>query len=432
MTAIPLFRKWTSFGSGAGVEIEGDTLHVAALRLRPSGHTVLGLESFAGLESRPAAEVGVEIAAFLQKHGLRDTALAVVLSASDSITRTLSLPGVASRDLTEAIGFQLDGAQPFGEGSAASAWSRLDNKGRVLLGSARIERIDRLAAWFAEAGLPVRTFTTAPAAVRSALQFLHDRPAEFLASSATEGEVRLYGESAAAPVFWAAMEMPQERAVHLARAQMRLPESAPQEDLAVLLPGASMAGAAALISACPWLAVDLNLLPEPLRATQSRWRFVPTAVLAGLLAVSGVALANLDRYENSKLIDGLERQTAQFSVEAGRAAQAARDRQAVEAKVGGLQEFRSRNRKDLDVLIESTRLIAAPAWASRLDLTRTSIAISGEAANAAELPRILDQSPLFRASEFLSPLSRSNQGPMDVFAIRAQREQPPPAGAAKL
>lgn len=429
MIEQPLLRKWTAFGTGVGAEVLGTAIEVAVVKVRPSEVTAVGVEVFDGFGERPAAEIGAEIAEFLARCGARDAAIEMVLPASESVTRTVALPGVAKRDLPQAMAFQLDAVQPFGEGAAASAWTPLDAKGHVLVGAARLETIERLSVWAAEAGLKLAGFTTAPAAVRSALAF-RDLPAEFLLAAERGGEWKLYGESAAAPMFFASMDLSRERALALARSQMRLPADAVAEDLGAYLPGASLAGAAALMSACPWLAVDLNLLPEHLRATRSRWMFAPTAALAGLLAITGVAFANLERYQDSKLIEGFQAQIASYSPDAAKAAQAAKDREAAEKTIAMLREFRSRNRQDLDALIEATRLVAPPAFASRLDLTRTQIAISGEAANAADLPRILDASPLFRNSEFLSPLSKSSQGPMDVFAIRALREEPKPTPEA--
>lgn len=423
MIGLAWLRKWTSFGTGVGAEVWGSAIHVAVVKVRPSEITALGVESFEGFGERPAAEIGAEIAEFLTRCGARDTAMQMVLPAAESVTRTVSLPGVAKRDLPQAMALQLDAVQPFGEGAAASAWTPLDPNGPVLVGAARTETVERFSVWAAEAGLPLAGFTTAPAAVRSALLF-RDRPAEFLAAAERGGELKVYGESAAAPMFFASMDMPPERALALARSQMRLPADTPVEDLGAFLPGASMAGAAALMSACPWLTVDLNLLPEHLRSTRSRWTFVPTAVLAGLLAITGVAFANLDQYQDAKLIEGFQSQIANFSPDAAKAAQAATDREATEKTIAMLRDFRARNRQDLEALTEATRLLAPPAFAARLDLTRSHISLSGEAGNAADLPRILDGSPLFRNSEFLAPLSKSSQGPMDVFAVRAQREEP--------
>ncbi len=427
MIDAPAIRKWLSIGTGAGLEIDGDVLHVTVLRVRPGSLKVVAAESFAGFRERPAAEWGSEIAAFLKRSGAPDKPLMVVLPPGESLSRTISLAGVSKRELGSAVELQLDGIQPFGEGAAANGWAPLDDKGAVLVGIAREETVDGYSVLFAEAGLALAGFTSAPAAIRSAMLFHPKRPEQFLAVRSTETDVRLYGESRSAPVFWAAMEMPLERAIPFARAQMRLPEEAPNEDLNERLPGESISGAAALMSACPWLAVDLNLLPDAQRSARSRWMFVPTAVLACLLAAAGVAFANLERFEDKRLMDGLNQQSARYSDAARRASEAERERVAVEQRIAQLKEFRQRNRKDLDALIEATRLIAPPAWSSRLDLTRSAIAISGEASNAAELPRILDASPLFRNSEFLSPLSRSKTSPMDAFNVRALREEPAPA-----
>ena len=50
-------RRWLAFGAGVGVEIGGDDLNVAVVRVRPSGATVLGAAAIRQFRERPAAEL---------------------------------------------------------------------------------------------------------------------------------------------------------------------------------------------------------------------------------------------------------------------------------------------------------------------------------------------------------------------------------------
>ena len=82
-------------------------------------------------------------------------------------------------------------------------------------------------------------------------------------------------------------------------------------------------------------------------------------------------------------------------------------------------------------LSKSISLLAPPGWLNSLDMTRSVVNLAGEAEQAAGLLRQIDNSPYFRASEFLQSPARVQTG--EVFRIRAQRETPaaPPAPAPR-
>jgi Tfp pilus assembly protein PilN len=190
-----------------------------------------------------------------------------------------------------------------------------------------------------------------------------------------------------------------------------------------LLPDGQLSAAAALMAARPGWSRALNLLPAAQRAVVSRWPYVPAAVLAGVLALLTAALAAFPQIEERRLAATLREETARWEQSAVKSRQLEADRQKLLARAGQLNGFRQRTRQDLEALMEATRLIPAPAWAGRLDLTRTTIAIAGEAGQATELLQKFDQSPLFRNSEFVAPLSRSRDSAFDNFQLRAQREE---------
>jgi hypothetical protein len=67
--------------------------------------------------------------------------------------------------------------------------------------------------------------------------------------------------------------------------------------------------------------------------------------------------------------------------------------------------------------------VQPPAWTNAVDLARDSVRVSGEAPQAAPLPRILDGSPFFEGST-LDSVGKSQAGGLgEVFQIHAAREK---------
>ena len=55
-----------------------------------------------------------------------------------------------------------------------------------------------------------------------------------------------------------------------------------------------------------------------------------------------------------------------------------------------------------------------------MQLSRDSVAVTGEAEQAAALLKVLDSSHQFRGSSFVIPIARGQNG--DIFTIRATRQ----------
>jgi hypothetical protein len=164
----------------------------------------------------------------------------------------------------------------------------------------------------------------------------------------------------------------------------------------------------------------LNLLPEDMRQSSTRVIWVPSAIAAGLVIASLGVLAAVPAYENRKYIRSLETEIARIEKRAQRAAQIDREADAARRKTVQLDDFRRRAKSDMDVLAELTRIVAAPAWLSSVEISRTHVVLAGETDQAAPLLKVIDSSPLFESSEFAMPPIR--QGPAEVFRIRTTRE----------
>lgn len=432
----PELRKWLAVGSGVGIEIGERDLRVVAARVRPSGPRVLGAAVIERFRERPAAEWGAIYADFLKRLGLSHLAATVLLPRRELVVRVLALPGVPSRELAAAIGFQIEALHPYPEEEALWAWSRLEGSDSVLIAVTRQQTIAGYASLFAEAGVKAASFTVSAAAFYSALRLFGRPPAGgFLALYQGEEGVEAYGEGPARALFSAEFPAGWERAAAMAAAELRLEAENGVRRLEELLPQPKTfpsgfdlsefapAYAAALHGACRRLGLDLNLLPPEHRAAASRLIYAPTAVLLVLLAAAGIALASIQPIEDRRYLAALRAEIARLEPEARKAGELDRQIEALRARIRSLDSFRRRSKADLDLLAELTRRLQPPVWISQMEMTRDALNLAGEAEQASALLKLLDESPLLRNSEFTMPIARV--GNAEAFRIRSQREGGP-------
>jgi hypothetical protein len=420
-------KRWLAFGHGVGIEVVGphggESLRVIAVRVHPGGARVVGTRSFDDAMHHAAGVWGTEYAAFLRKHGCAHVAATVLLPRREVMVRHLALPGVSDKDLPSAIEFQMDGLHPYREEDVASSWARIPGTSSVLIAIARRAVIERFITLFGEAGIQVGAFTCSAAVIHAALRMFRTEPplSGLLAYETTESGVEVYGESVSRPVFSATFEVPLERAAAMAAAELRLePDTAPVSLDALLNTAPGLPYAAALASACPLMALPLNLLPADLRPSGSRWLWIPSAALGTAVLLLAVALGLFPRYDTTRYVASLNAEIARIAPAANRAA--ALDRQIETARRNTLQldGLRARTKSDMDVLSEMTRILPPPAWLNLLEISRTQVTLAGETAQAAPLLQTIDASPLFQGSEFVIPPSRVNNA--EAFRIRTNRE----------
>lgn len=437
MNVPPSLKKWLALGSGVGIAIEGPrgaaSLRIEAVRVRPTGARVLGGFSIENFEQQPAAEWGAAYAAFTAKLGLRQAAATVLLPRQDVILRHLQLPGVSDKDLDSAVAFQLDSLHPYEDGQVLASWARLPGSGAVVVAIARREVVERYITLFAEAGVPLAGFTCSGPAIYSALRLFGASPAaSLLASGPASGGVEVYGESAVRPLLSAIFELDNERALGLASAELRFEAPVEPVTLAGLLGAeAPLVHAAALASACPHLSLGLNLLPAEQRRSASKLRWVPAAALGVIIVLLAAGLALLPGYQDGRYLKELDAQIAEVQPAATHAQELDQQIADARARTALLDDLRRRPRTDMDVLAALTGLLQPPAWLDSLDLNRQEVQLSGEIPEAAPLLKLIDESPLFEASQFSSPPARGDNG--ESFRIRTRRStlpEPPPLQAA--
>jgi Tfp pilus assembly protein PilN len=469
----PQFRRWLAVGSGIGIEIQGDDLVVMAVRVRFARVHIMGEHRIHSFLLRPAAEWSAEYDRFVSSVGLRHFAAQVVLPRESLIVRLVSFPAISKKELSAAIGFQLDSLHPYEDQEVAHAWAELERKGEVLVALARREVIRRYETLFAEAGIQLASISVAAATFYSSIRmFKAAANTDFAAFESNEGGVEIYGESSAKPMFSALIAGPAQRAFSIARAELRLSPEQQPVPLSEILPVAenrsvmsaaadsrnpefhdqgteahlqehggavavaraieagaqtessssSRAYAAALNAACPWLSLQVNLLPKEARKSNSRLLYLPTALFAVLLIICAVTLTAENAWEQRRYLKRLHAEISRLEPIASHAQQLQRRSDELKKKSLEVDSFRSRTHVDLDAINELTRILPPPIWVSALDMNRTGVSLAGDAPDAAGLLKTIDASPFFQGSAFQQSIVRSNEK-RDVFRVKTQREQ---------
>lgn len=453
---LPLWQRAIVFGTGFGIAIGERNLEAAIVRARPAGATLVSSTTIADFRNRPAAEWGAALLKCVAAAGETRLAATVLLPRSEVIVRTLSLPGVADKDIASAIELQIDTLHPWGDAEVAWGWRRAGAD--VLIGLTRREVLDSCETLFAEAGIPLAAVTFAPAVIYAALRIWSAGPTSVLCFHTDEaGRTEVYGESAARSVYSAAFGLPSERALALARAELRMPADTPAQPLAAILPvggrsadelRSSESGdelrsfkagdelrssgqaeacshmglgvAAAVAASAPRAARFANLLPAERRASHNRMQYAIPAALAVLLAMALMtAFVIFPLIEQRRYRNELDRAARQLEPKALRAQELERKVKAERSRILALDQIRRRPQDDLDVLNELTRLLPPPVWTSSIEIYPDSVVIAGEADQAEPLLKVLDSSPLFQNSEFSLSVTRTGQ--TETFRIKTMR-----------
>ncbi|HTS76135.1 MAG TPA: PilN domain-containing protein [Bryobacteraceae bacterium] len=420
------WKKVLAFGSGVGIEISGprgsESLHIAAVRVRPTGARLIERLVIEDFPHQPAGAWGTDLAAFLRRLDLHHVPATVVLPRADVIVRQLALPGVAPKDLGPAIQFQLDSLHPYPEDDVMSSWTRLAGTPVCLVAIARRAAIERYARLFAEAGIKIGCFTCSAASIYSALRLFGQAPAkEILAWENIDGRTEFYGESPAHPLFSASFDPTESRAAALACAELRIDPSTEPTPLEKLVSGApALPYSAALASACPRHSVPLNLLPAERRDSSSRAAWISATALALFVFLLTGLLIAMPAYDDHRYQRSLQAEIAKVEPQARRAAQLDQQIEAARQRSVALDDFRRRSKSDMDAIEEMTHILPVQVWLNLLDLSRAQVYIAGEADQAAPLLKLIDASPLFERSEFAIPPMRAAGGG-ENFRIRTNR-----------
>jgi general secretion pathway protein L len=159
-----------------------------------------------------------------------------------------------------------------------------------------------------------------------------------------------------------------------------------------------------LVGARPGDPASLNLLPNKSEDRAGQRRLLRALILlALLLAIAAVAIPL--QQQRAKLVD----LTDEIAETRAAAEQSHALREQLE-QLAQTSQFllaeKARRPLATDVLAEVTRLVPDEAYLTQLVLQEDEVQLYGSAATASDLIGLLDQSPLFRAPQFRSPVTQ--------------------------
>jgi len=475
-----LIDMWKRSGAGVGIEIRGEELVAVAVKARPSGVSVLGVLRVEGFRERPAADWGRDYAAMLREHGLAHVSATVCLPREEIVVRQLRLPPMAEKERAAAVRYQIDSLHPFGDEEVCFASATVQDGGKerpstLAVAIARRERVDYWANLFQEASIAVASFTVGEATLSTILRMRREPAAQpLLVVEADDEALHIYGESSARPLLSAEFplrSMPPARGLQLAVSDLRLgaeervgltffgPAAAEAAgDLSSTSPALELRSveevfppplsapsgfdvrdhlrgyAVGLEAACPRVGWQANLLPPERRTADSRWRWAPTAALLFLLLLLGAGYLVRPWVQNKAYADALRERIAVYEGAVAEVRDAKTQAEDARRKLDILRGLGDRTRRDLAILNELSQRVPNSAWLTQLQIDDDGVRLNGEAQNAADLLRVLNESQTVGKARFTTSLRKIEEG--ESFQIAAERTaapmaaaQPPPAPA---
>ncbi len=421
-TTVADSRRWWLIGTGLGIAVGPRKLEWAIVRSRPAGSALVASGEVQDFRARPAAEWGAELNAALAKAGEKQLVASLLLPRDEVIVRTLHLAGVPEKEIPAAIELQADTLHPFGDEEIAWGWVKADRES-VLVGVVRRASLLSYETLLSEAGIGLAAVTFSAAAIHASMRLKSSVPASLLLHTGAP-RIEVYGESEARPVYSAEYSFAPERALALARAELRLAPDHAAQPLSEALGSpegvAPLAWAVALAASAPLAARVANLLPKERRASNARRQYVLPVALAATAAIAAlVCFVVIPAMAQRSYLQSMNEEIRRLEPAALRAQTLEKRIATDRVKIAALDDFRRRTQADLDILNELTRLLPPPVWTNSIEIYTDNVVIAGEAEQAASLLKTLDSSPLFQNSEFA--LSVTRNGANEQFRIKTMR-----------
>ena len=454
------------WGTGCGIEIRGGDLRVAAVRSRNAGVQVAGYGEIARFRERPPSEWGAEHHAFLEGLHLSHLSATVTLPRDEVIVREIVIPPVSKKELSTAVGYQLENLHPFDPDEIYSAFAPLRPIGKqtaslpLVVVIAEKTKVDAYADLFEAAGIAVESFTVAAAAFFTGARVRWDKPpVPFVMADFTADGVEMYGEGIQRPLlssWFDTNRVPPSRVFHLAGAGLRLEgdqaakwirvgEARENSDGAVELPecfephrvedllpspidapggfdaaNAAAAYAAGLDAACPRLGWGANLLPAARRKKNSRWMYGPTAALAAACLLLALAFPLRGWLQDGSYLRAIEAETKRLSAAAEEVNALEAQARENQEKYAVLEALDKRAGADLEILRELSDLLPETVWLNSLEMDDDGVRIQGIADRAAPLLGMINEAVNVAEVEFSASIVTTKEG-LEKFRMTAKR-----------
>jgi general secretion pathway protein L len=164
----------------------------------------------------------------------------------------------------------------------------------------------------------------------------------------------------------------------------------------------------------------LDLLPPALRPRRLTRAQAASAALLAATVVLAIAALLVPGYRESRRLAAINARIARLEGEVRSVEQVLHELERKRRLLATVETVQKTTVRPLPVLREMTELLPGDAWLTTLSLDVKGVELTGQAASAAALIPLLENSPHFERVEFASPVTRGRD--REQFRIRAAWE----------
>jgi general secretion pathway protein L len=168
--------------------------------------------------------------------------------------------------------------------------------------------------------------------------------------------------------------------------------------------------------------IKMNLLPSDLRIRQTRWAYVPMAILGLAIIALLFAWGFHDVVQNRKLIKRLDRIIESNNAPVERVKSLRIQAGALETKVKSFEDLVRKKDMNLEILQELTVILPMDTYLNNYVNREGTIQLVGISGSSADLIQKLDKSPFFKDVQARAPFREIQPG-KDQFNIEAKLEK---------
>jgi general secretion pathway protein L len=460
--------------TGVGIELRGEDMLISSLQGNFSGEVFTHFKRIANYRLRDKEDLQGEIDLFFKSKGLSKDNIVLGIPRKDIILRHLDLPAEVADNLKQVIQYQVQSFEPTEEDRFYYDYALLDGNGNkkrlaVLLAMVKKTLLDEHLQLLLVLGIrPVAVTGGSMALSNVLLRNRKDLRSKTLiladlASSSMELLVLRHG------AFVYSREVPKENSqgwsdlllneINEAASKIRLgsedaldkiiltgeqSETAHAEVGAAIpdcellksttdfeIPGENkphfQEAAATLGLAYTGLArrpsIKINLLPDELRIRQTRWAYVPTAILALAIIALLAALSFHRVFQNQALIRRLDQEILSLKAPVEKVQALRSQSEAVETSIRSLDGLFRKKDMNLEVLRELTTILPSDTYLRTYSYRDGTIQLVGLSGSAPDLIPKLEKSSLLKDVVQKGQIFKDVQTGKDQFNFEAKLER---------
>ena len=461
-----------------GIAIAGDTIQLSLVERRLNRLKICGLLRLAEWTSTPVPELKKRTADFLARHQAADCPVVLTVPREETVMRQLVLPLDAEANLAKVVEYQLVNLLPAEDAIVAHDYAGFRQEGTP--GSLRVsvflvlqEVLDRHLRVCEDLGLRLARIVPSGVAVANSLSVLgeHLKTKTGLFLMLRDQTCEVVGVLEQRVLVWREGPFPEEGQLQDFlkteaddfRSQARLaedtpidvfllgafeiPDKATSELLSVrchalkqplsfgLAIGDQVVGSREMEDHFTSLAAGVsvlrkkvpepvNLLPADKRTRVSTWQVVPAYTLLAVNCLLLLALLFRGRVQESIYSSQLGQEISRIEPEVKKVRGVEDALAQLMQRTNLLAEFKVRNAQVLAALVELSGILPTDTFVADMVFKEGVFEINGISGQAAALPQIIDNSPLFRDVEFVAAITRSTVVPdKEGYRIRMKLEQ---------